>query len=110
MIRDDNGCLLNEEMHVKERWKIYFESVYACEDRVADDNVTAAEYMIDDGNESEITMDEILKALKRMKVRKTSGYDKFSSEMLRGDGGIMVSLLYQLFNRCWKSRRVSNDR
>ncbi|GBP71207.1 hypothetical protein EVAR_18000_1 [Eumeta japonica] len=28
-----------------------------------------------------------------------------SSEMLRGGGGIVASLLYQLFNNCWKSHR-----
>ncbi|GBP55759.1 hypothetical protein EVAR_23571_1 [Eumeta japonica] len=44
--------------------------------RVADYNVTATEYMIDDGNESEITMDGIMKALTRMKVGKAAGYDK----------------------------------
>ncbi|GBP43766.1 hypothetical protein EVAR_28941_1 [Eumeta japonica] len=42
--------------------------------------------MIDDGNESEITTDEIMKALKRMKVGKAVGYDRVSSEMLRGGG------------------------
>ncbi|GBP15864.1 hypothetical protein EVAR_12463_1 [Eumeta japonica] len=50
-----------------ERWNNYFESVIACEDTVADDNVTATEYMIDDGNESETTTKEFLKALKRKK-------------------------------------------
>ncbi|GBP82686.1 hypothetical protein EVAR_27012_1 [Eumeta japonica] len=47
--------------------------------------------MIDDGNEREITMDDILKALKRMKVGKTAGYDRDSSEMVRGDEGILGS-------------------
>ncbi|GBP56664.1 hypothetical protein EVAR_12343_1 [Eumeta japonica] len=37
-------------------------------------------------------------------------------QMLRGGGGVyplyattVVSLLYRLFNKCWKSRRVPND-
>ncbi|GBP39358.1 Nardilysin [Eumeta japonica] len=50
--------------------------VFACEGTVADDNVTATECMIDDGNESEITMDGIMKALTCMKVGKAAGYDK----------------------------------
>ncbi|GBP05348.1 hypothetical protein EVAR_76776_1 [Eumeta japonica] len=60
--------------------------------------------MIDHGNESEIAMDEIVKALKSMKVEKA----RVSSEMLRGGGGIVASLLYQ-FCKCWKSHRVPND-
>ncbi|GBP63513.1 RWD domain-containing protein 1 [Eumeta japonica] len=64
------------------------------------DNVTVTEYMIDDGNESEITIDEIMKALKCMKVGKAAGYDRVTSEMLRGGGGVVTSLLYQPFNKC----------
>ncbi|GBP67177.1 hypothetical protein EVAR_42056_1 [Eumeta japonica] len=52
---------------------------------VADDKLTATECMIYDGNESEITMDEVMKELKLMKVGKAPGYDRLSSEMLRRD-------------------------
>ncbi|GBP52285.1 hypothetical protein EVAR_9197_1 [Eumeta japonica] len=98
---------MNEESNVKERCKNYFENVFACEDTVADDNVTATEYMIDDGKESDITMDEIMKALKRLKVGKAAGYDRISLEILPRGGGISISL-YQLFKKCWKSHRILN--
>ncbi|GBP34389.1 hypothetical protein EVAR_7442_1 [Eumeta japonica] len=68
VIRDDDGHLLNEENNLKERWKKLFKSVFAKEDSVVDDKVIASEYMIDDGNENEITMDKIMKAPKRMKI------------------------------------------
>ncbi|GBP25037.1 hypothetical protein EVAR_19517_1 [Eumeta japonica] len=58
------------------------------EDTVVDDNATATEYMIDDGNESEITLYEIVKAIKHMKVEKAAGYDRVSSKTLRGDRDI----------------------
>ncbi|GBP81776.1 Vesicular glutamate transporter 3 [Eumeta japonica] len=86
--KHDDDYLLNEKNNVKERWKDYFESVFACEDTVADDNVTATEYMIDDKNESKIMINQITKALKRMKVRKAAGYDRLLSKMLRGVGEI----------------------
>ncbi|GBP15443.1 Mini-chromosome maintenance complex-binding protein [Eumeta japonica] len=92
--RDDDGHLLNEKNNVKERWKNYFLSIFACEDTVADDNVTSTEYMIDDANKSEITMDEIMKALKCMKVRKFK-YDIVMSDMLRGGGGIVARCVRQ---------------
>ncbi|GBP15357.1 hypothetical protein EVAR_80537_1 [Eumeta japonica] len=99
VIRDDDGHLLNKENNVNKRGKNYFESVFAYEE-TAHENVIATEYIIHEGNESEITMDEIMKALKRMKVGKAAGYDKVSSEMLRSGGRIVASLLYQLFNKC----------
>ncbi|GBP83945.1 hypothetical protein EVAR_66515_1 [Eumeta japonica] len=91
--KDEDGHLLNKENNVKERWKNNFESVFAREDTVADDNVTATGYIIDDGNVTEIKIDKIIKALKRIKVGKAAGYDRVSSEMLRGGGGIVASLL-----------------
>ncbi|GBP79312.1 General transcription factor II-I repeat domain-containing protein 2A [Eumeta japonica] len=42
-------------------------------------------------------------------IRSGKRYDRVSSEMLRGGGGMMASLLYQLFNKCWKSHKVPND-
>ncbi|GBP51117.1 hypothetical protein EVAR_31842_1 [Eumeta japonica] len=78
---------------------------FLCEDTVAYDNVSVTEYIVCDGSESEITMDEIMKALKRMKVKKAARYDRVSSEMLRGSGAIVASLLYQLFSKWWKSHR-----
>ncbi|GBP87819.1 hypothetical protein EVAR_103716_1 [Eumeta japonica] len=54
-------------------------------------------------------VDEIMKALKRIKVGKAVGYNRVSSEIPRGDGGVVASLLYQLFKKCWKSHRVPKD-
>ncbi|GBP21249.1 hypothetical protein EVAR_84376_1 [Eumeta japonica] len=81
----------------------------AKKDTAVHGNVTATEYMIDDGNESGITMDEIMKMLKRMKVGKDARYDRVSSEFLRGGAKIVAKLLYYFFNKCWKSYRVPND-
>ncbi|GBP94938.1 hypothetical protein EVAR_69657_1 [Eumeta japonica] len=55
----------------------------------------------------EITMDEIMKSLKRMKVGKAVRYDRVSSEMLR-DGG-SGKLADQFLDKCWESHRVPND-
>ncbi|GBP95999.1 hypothetical protein EVAR_66926_1 [Eumeta japonica] len=54
-------------------------------------------------------MDEIMKALKRMKVGKAAGYDRVLCEMLGGGENIVASLLYQLFNKCWKNHRRYGD-
>ncbi|GBP71073.1 hypothetical protein EVAR_49411_1 [Eumeta japonica] len=54
-------------------------------------------------------MDEIMKVLKCMKVRKAAEYARVSSEMLRGSEDVVATLLQQLFNKKWKNRRVSND-
>ncbi|GBP34112.1 hypothetical protein EVAR_28246_1 [Eumeta japonica] len=90
---------------VKERWNNYFESIFPCKDTVADDYVTATENMIDDGKDSKITMDEIMRALKCMKFGRAARYDRVSLEMLRGGGGIVARQLHQLFSNGKKSHR-----
>ncbi|GBP41710.1 hypothetical protein EVAR_33701_1 [Eumeta japonica] len=54
-------------------------------------------------------MNEIMKALKRMKIGKAAGCDRVSSEMLKGGGGLGATLLYYHFYKCCKSRRIPND-
>ncbi|GBP09329.1 hypothetical protein EVAR_5762_1 [Eumeta japonica] len=63
------------------------------------DNVTTTECMIDDGNENEMTMDEIMTVLK-LEVGKAVKADKILIEILKGDGGIVARLLYQIFDKC----------
>ncbi|GBP79655.1 hypothetical protein EVAR_45764_1 [Eumeta japonica] len=54
-------------------------------------------------------MDRIMKVLKYTKVEVATGYDEASSEMLKSGGDIVAILLYQLFNKFWKSHRIPND-
>ncbi|GBP95486.1 hypothetical protein EVAR_65217_1 [Eumeta japonica] len=55
-------------------------------------------------------MGEIMKTLKLMKVGKAAGYDRVSSEILSGGEVIVARLLYQLFNKYWKSHRGVRQR
>ena len=59
------------------------------------------------GDDSEISMDEIVKALKGMKLDKYAGYDRASVEMLKA--GLVASLLNRLFNMCWRKGQVLED-
>ncbi|GBP51546.1 hypothetical protein EVAR_34432_1 [Eumeta japonica] len=118
---------MSSKNDVKERWKNYFGRAFAREDRVADDNVTAAEYVIDDGNESKITMYEIMKTLKRMKVGKAAGhdlekaYEKERREMIYGEhysfmyfvsSGLIqaLQLLYRGSSACVRINVAYTDR
>ncbi|GBP63717.1 hypothetical protein EVAR_8714_1 [Eumeta japonica] len=47
-------------------------------------------------------MNNIIKAVKRMKVRKADEYNRVSSEILKDGRGIVTSLIYQLLNKSRK--------
>ncbi|KAI5640894.1 reverse transcriptase (RNA-dependent DNA polymerase) domain-containing protein [Phthorimaea operculella] len=105
-IRSQDGSIIRGEECVLKRWKEYFESLFEKED-IAQEIPT--EEMNEIVNESEIEMDEIVKALKSMKSGKAAGYDRVSVEMLKAGEGVVASQLYLLFNLCWKSGRVPSD-
>ncbi|KAI5639977.1 reverse transcriptase (RNA-dependent DNA polymerase) domain-containing protein [Phthorimaea operculella] len=105
-IRSQDGSVIKGEECVLKRWKEYFESLFEKEDLVQE--ITILE-VNDIENESEIEMDEIVKALKSMKYGKAAGYDRVSVEMLKAGEGVVASQLYLLFNLCWRSGRVPSD-
>ncbi|XP_047998354.1 uncharacterized protein LOC125235808 [Leguminivora glycinivorella] len=103
-VKDSNGSLLNGEECILKRWQEYFESLFEREEA----NMLTSGL---NGNLSmdEISMDEIVKALKGMKSGKAAGYDKVSAEMLKAGQGIVASQLYRLFNLCFSTGRVPKD-
>ena len=77
VVRAEDGCLLSEECKVLERWKGYFESLFSSQDSMQGVG-NWAEASFDDPNsdvyeENEIKMDEIVRALRGMKVGKAAG-------------------------------------
>ncbi|CAK1586423.1 unnamed protein product [Parnassius mnemosyne] len=57
----------------------------------------------------DISIDEIMKAMKSMKAGKAAGYDRVSLEMLRAGEGVVADLMYTLFNLCWELKRIFPD-
>ncbi|KAI5639199.1 reverse transcriptase (RNA-dependent DNA polymerase) domain-containing protein [Phthorimaea operculella] len=105
-IRNQDGSIIKGEECVLKRWKEYFESLFEKEDLVEEMTIQEVE---DREIDSEIDMDEIVKALKSMKSGKAAGYDRVSVEMLKAGEGVVASQLYLLFNLCWRSGRVPSD-
>ncbi|CAG4976084.1 unnamed protein product [Parnassius apollo] len=106
-IRDENGCILNDEVSNLNRWKEYFESVFMSEESYELNELEKLEKEVERG--MEISVDEIMKAMKSMKAGKAAGYDRVSLEMLRAGKGVVAGLLYTLFNLCWELKRVPDD-
>ncbi|XP_048481496.1 uncharacterized protein LOC125489526 [Plutella xylostella] len=103
VVRDEDGCILNDETLVLKRWKEYFDvSEEASVSSTSDPSQ-------DKDSESEISMDEIMKAMKSMKVGKAAGYDRITMEMLRAGEGLVASLLWLFFKICCRRGQVPGD-
>ena len=110
-IKDENGLMLTEEGEVKERWSRYFDQLLN----------------VDDGREAEITerrmcgvdarlllgadvfVDDVRRAIKKLKNVKTPGVDGITSEMLRYGGECMVEWLTRVIVVCLNEGKVPKD-
>ncbi|CAG5039924.1 unnamed protein product [Parnassius apollo] len=106
-IRDENGYILNDEVLSLKRWKEYFKSVFMSEEKTC--VLSIVEIPKEEKRGSEISIDEIMKAMKSMKAGMTAGYDRVSLEMLRAVEEVVAGLLHTLLNLCWELKRVPVD-
>lgn len=94
--------VIEESKDVLKQWKEYFENLFERsdlkEEEVNDENESA--------NVGEINMDEIVSAIKSLKVGKAAGCDRITTEMLTEGGGVIASLVYLIFNKYWRCGRV----
>ena len=102
-VKDRNGRLLKGD-NARKRWAEYFENLLnVVEDREAEIvAVTGVQVPVMEAeNESEITKEEVERALKETKSGKAPGVDGVHAEMLKEGGVTVVEWLVRLFNVCF---------
>lgn len=110
-VRDINGEILTKKEDVMKRWKGHFErhlnTRFPHEEAALDE--IEINQIEDDDQRGDITREEVLNAIKRMKVRKSPGVDDITAEVLRAGGEAMVNMLWRIFNKVWAAERVPRD-
>ena len=109
-IKDIDGNMVTEKNDVKRRWREYFE------DLLNVDNGRVAELMDArirvDGNERmemEVTVEDVRKAVKKLKKGKAPGVDGITSEMLCSGGSCVLEWLARVCKTCLIEGRVPRD-
>ena len=108
-INDADGKPVKSFAEQAERWKQHFQAILNCQepDNIHDfSNVQVEELAIEDG---EITTDEVLRVIKKMKNGKSSGLDGIHAELLKNGGEEMVKRITRLCNQVWKMETVPRD-
>ena len=105
-IKDSNGNILHTEREQAERWKEHFSSVLNREDPEVIVTVEVGQQQELDIDISDITKEEIRRAIKKLKNNKAAGTDNIQAEMMKESEDISVDVLYTLFNRIWDEGSV----
>jgi hypothetical protein len=84
VVKDINGNIISDAGKVKKRWKEYFEGLYNDPNPVDEDNLTQLPDCSDLEEPPGILMEEVQRAITRLKKRKTPGIDNITAEEIRG--------------------------
>ena len=112
-INDKRGKIVKEEAKILETWKDYFENLHT--DERYDNGLQAADtneanntnLMIEQEVDTDITMEELNKAKRKIKIGKAPGADDIYPEMILNQGKEADKLLLKICQLAYKSKRSS---
>ena len=106
VIKNENGEVLMEEEKVKQRWKEYFDELLN-QENPRETRETRAEEL--EREVEEISIEEVLAAMKKMKKGKAQGPDEIPVEawLVLGEKG--VNFLTKLFNRLLQGEAIPEE-
>lgn len=108
-IKDKKGNILREEGQIMSRWQEYFEELLEVgRDRQERKELIEKEITAQ-GEQEEISRDEIKEAISRLKNGKAAGYDKIRPEQLKCLGETGITVLHQLLNMIWRQKKIPED-
>lgn len=101
---DKTGSLVSDQVDILKRWKEYFDELLNVNNISASpNNSTGINSRID---ESDISLEEVSFAIKKLKVGKSAGVDEIRSEFLKNSGEAGILWVHRIVNIAWKSGNV----
>ena len=110
-VKDSEGNVMTEPTRVKSRWSEYFEQLLNVDDgRRAE----LTEVRGGGGDENvntnmDVRVDDVRRAVKKLKKGKSPGVDGITSEMLKYGGECVLEWLTRVCNVCVSEEKVPND-
>ena len=110
-VKDSEGNVLMEPNAVKSRWNEYFECLLNVDDgrraQLTEDGIERGNEDLD--VEFEVSLEEVIKAVKKLKKGKSPGIDGITSEMLIYGGESLLKWLTRVCNVCVAEEEVPVD-
>ena len=102
-VKDENGNLILDRSAIKKRWETYCRNLFSKDVQDKDDDDDATDDVPENELEPEVLLDEIRKAIHKLKNDKAVGLDGIPAEALKAGGETVVSLLKSIIDHVWKT-------
>ena len=107
-ILDESGQLLDRNEDKLARWRRHFEKVLNVDNDVSEE-VLAGVVDNSDMEVTDVTREEVEKAVVKLKNGKAPGSDRIVAELLKNGGEAMVDWLTELVQEVWKTGQVPQE-
>ncbi|KAI5726127.1 hypothetical protein M8J77_024147 [Diaphorina citri] len=104
-IKDEQGVVLREEREIKERWKTYFEKLLNEENP----RNVFEEGTPNEGMTAEISREEVVLAVKKMKNGKATGPDEIPVEAWKSLGEKGIDILWKMMKQIYERERIPDE-
>ncbi|KAF6213851.1 hypothetical protein GE061_011575 [Apolygus lucorum] len=107
-VKSKAGLLLTDTEDIMRRWKEYFQELLDCgsADLHADEET---EPQVEGDNGPDITIEELLTAINKVKLGKSAGEDGITPEMIRYMGKEGQQLLLRVIKLAWRTKSIPSD-
>ena len=108
-IKSKTGTVLSDKEEIKQRWKEYYQELY---NEPRDKDITVLEELIPSINpdeEPDITREEVIAAVGRLKNRKAAGTDGIPGELLKYGGKPVIDFLHKLISAIWRTNDLPEE-
>ena len=102
-IENKEGKLLFDKEEIKERWTQYITELYD------DERGAQPEIKMNEGEEDDITLEEIKEAIKESKAGKACGKDDISTEMIKALSALGICAIHKLYNNIYSKGVIPGD-
>lgn len=103
-IKDRAGNVLTESKKIKDRWTEYIKDLFTDKNTYKKETLEALKgRKIVNEEESEITLEEVERAMKNMKNNKSTGKDGIPIELIRAGGPVVSKEIHKICQEIWDS-------
>jgi len=104
---DKTGSLVSGQVNILNRWKEYFDELLNVDSIPTEEEVNRG--LNGSAADSDISLEEVSFAIRKLKIGKSAGVDEIRSEFLKSSGEAGIMWVHRLVNAAWKSGTVPED-